>query len=208
MTIDHLGATLFPEYTLMRIIGRISFPLYGYLLVLGMESTRNAGRRSIQLYFARLFSFALISQAPFFLALGYQPLEALNIFFTLSAGLLSLLNPLLILPSLLLSEFLHFDYGAYGIALIVSMSILNKNTRNGIIWLVFLNAIYLLLSDLQVFSLLALPIILLYKENYRKIGKRATGDTVYPSWRKYFFYLYYPLHLSMIYLIKTFILRR
>jgi len=205
MTIDHLGAALFPDYIFMRIIGRISFPLFGYLLVLGMESTRNTKN-----YVARLFIFALISQAPFFLALGYPPFEMLNIFFTLSLGLLSLLKPLLILPSLLVSEFLNFDYGAYGIASIACMYILNKNTRNGIVCLVLFNAMYSLLNNIQVFSLLALPIILLYKEVFglMKIEKKIKGDTVYPPWRKYFFYIYYPFHLSMIYLIKTFILKQ
>lgn len=188
----------------MRIIGRVAFPLFGYLLVLGMESTRNTKN-----YVARLFIFAVISQAPFFLALGYQPFETFNIFFTLSLGLLSLLKPLLILPSLLVSEFLNFDYGAYGIALIVCMYLLNKNTRTGIICLVLLNALYSLLYNdmIQVCSLLALPLILLYRGGCMKIEKKARGDRGYPPWRKYFFYIYYPLHLSTIYLIKTLILK-
>lgn len=199
MTIDHLGAALFPNYVFMRIVGRLSFPLYGYLLVLGIKSTRN-----VKNYIVRLFIFALISQVPFSLALSYQPFETLNIFFTLSLGMLSILKPLLILPSLIISEFLYFDYGAYGIALIACMYVLNKSTRNGVICLVLLNTIYSLLYelDIQVFSLSALPIIFLYKRGYIKIEKKVKGDTVYPIWRKYFFYIYYPLHLSIIYLIK------
>jgi len=56
MTIDHIGAILFPEFEVLRVIGRLSFPLFAYLLILGMENTRN-----IRNYFTRLFIFALIN---------------------------------------------------------------------------------------------------------------------------------------------------
>ena len=63
MTIDHMGAILLPEFEVLRIIGRLSFPLFAYLLVLGHKSTGN-----VRAYFARLFLFAFISQIPFYLA--------------------------------------------------------------------------------------------------------------------------------------------
>ena len=56
---------------------------------------------------------------------------------------------------------------------IFCMYILKKNTRNGILALSLLNALALLLYDIQVFSLLALPIILLYKGGYLKIERRT-----------------------------------
>ena len=62
MTIDHIGLILYPEYIVLRYIGRLAFPLFAYLLILGMESTR-----SVMKYFLRLFSFALISQTPFYI---------------------------------------------------------------------------------------------------------------------------------------------
>ena len=83
MTIDHIGAILYPDLPFLRWIGRLSFPLFAYLLILGMENTKN-----IQKYFIRLLVFAFISQVPFFLANEIQPFEQLNIFFTLSSGLL------------------------------------------------------------------------------------------------------------------------
>jgi hypothetical protein len=202
MTIDHLGAALFPEHMFLRVIGRLSFPLFCYLLVLGMEGTRNAKN-----YVARLFIFALISQIPFYLALGYEPFEAFNIFFTLSFGLASLLKPLLIFPSLLISEFLNFDYGAYGILLIAFMRILRGNMRNGIFAIVLLNIIYPPLFDIKMFSLLTLPIILLHMGGYLNMERGDKGNTGYSAWRKYFFYIYYPLHLTVIYLVKVSILK-
>ncbi|MEJ2240562.1 MAG: TraX family protein [Candidatus Bathyarchaeota archaeon] len=70
MTIDHIGAVLYPQLQILRIIGRISFPLFAYLLVLGMETTHN-----IRNYFIRLFTFAFISQIPFSLAVGKEEQE-------------------------------------------------------------------------------------------------------------------------------------
>jgi len=83
MTIDHVGVALYPEHIVLRYIGRLSFPLIAYLLILGLESTRN-----VKNYFTRLLLFALISQVPFYLARGVLPWEQLNIFFTLSLGVL------------------------------------------------------------------------------------------------------------------------
>lgn len=204
MTVDHIGAALYPGYIFLRIVGRLAFPLFCYLLILGMGTTRNAKN-----YLMRLSAFALISQVPFYLALGFEPLGTFNVFFTLSLGLASLLHPLLILPSLLISQFLNFDYEAYGIALIVLMLVLKENTKIGVLAIVLLNAPFLLMSDIQIFSLLALPIILLYKDGHLDINTevRDRGNSSYPAWRKYFFYIYYPLHLTIIYLVRVFILK-
>ncbi|MFH0897541.1 MAG: TraX family protein [Candidatus Bathyarchaeota archaeon] len=43
MTIDHLGAIIYPDYLLLRVIGRLAFPIFSYLLVLGVGSTRSKG---------------------------------------------------------------------------------------------------------------------------------------------------------------------
>lgn len=197
MTIDHVGAIIYPELIILRIIGRLAFPIFCYLLVLGAESTRN-----IRNYFIRLFIFALISQVPFYLALGYGPFELLNIFFTLSFGVLFLLNPLLVFIPVSVSLFLNFDYGLYGIVLIACMLLLKVNTKYGIVSLILLNVSSLLISDIQIFSLFALPIILLHKRGYLKIERETNENALYPRWTKYFYYIYYPLHLTILYLIK------
>ena len=76
MTVDHIGAVLYPDYTFLRWIGRLSFPLFAYLLILGIRNTSD-----IKKYFIRPFIFALISQIPFFLAIDVGPFDHLNIFF-------------------------------------------------------------------------------------------------------------------------------
>ena len=208
MTIDHIGAVLFPgafelfpQFELLRIIGRLSFPIFSYLIVLGVETTRNLKR-----YFIRLFAFAIISQIPFYLALGYSPFQSLNIFFTLSFGVLSLTNPLFMIASFVLSLFLNFDYSAYGIALIVAMRFLRENTKVGILMVVLLNMVFLPASPIQLLSLLSLPIIILHKNGNLGATRVQKASKTGSLLRKYAFYIYYPAHLSLLYVIKTYVL--
>ncbi|GAH05417.1 unnamed protein product, partial [marine sediment metagenome] len=49
---------------------------------------------------------------------GNEPFELLNIFFTLSFGVMFLVNSLSLLPFLVVSMFVNFDFGLYGIVLI------------------------------------------------------------------------------------------
>ena len=99
MLIDHIGAVLIENTVLYenvnwtiaavicRLIGRIAFPLFCFLLVEGFIHTSN-----IKKYIARIGLFTLISEVPFDLALfGRITLYRQNVFFTLFIGLLMLL---------------------------------------------------------------------------------------------------------------------
>lgn len=198
MTIDHIGAFFYPEHEVLRIIGRIAFPIFGYLLILGVESTRDT-----RAYFLRLMVFAAISQIPYFLVNGYEPFEALNIFFTLAFGVMFLANSLLLIPVLFASMFVHFDTGLYGIILIACLRFMRERTAFGIVAYVAYSIMLLTVSTIQPFQLLALPLILLHHTGYLKITRAVVGKNVYPTWWKYFFYLYYPLHLTILYLIRV-----
>ena len=65
MLIDHAGATLFPQCDILRSIGRVSFPLYAFLLAQGCKHTH-----SMERYLLGLGIFALISEIPYDLAFG------------------------------------------------------------------------------------------------------------------------------------------
>lgn len=201
MTIDHTGAVLYPSFLWLRLVGRLSFPLFSYLLVLGVDTTRN-----LRNYMLRLLLFAAISQVSFYLALGDDWLDPLNIFFTLSLGVLLLYsfkraNPLLALIPLLVSFVLDMDYGIYGIMTIGCTYLLTKAPKLGVFSLISLNLVFLFTEmPYQFLSLLALPLIF-----YHRSGtylKEVNYKTVYPIWRKLFFYVYYPLHLTALFLIK------
>jgi len=202
MTIDHIGAVLYPELAVLRWIGRLAFPLFAYLLMIGLESTRN-----VRKYFVRLFAFALISQIPFFLAIGKSPFEMFNIFFTLSLGLMFVQffrkGQAVAFVPLMISVILPIDYGVYGIAVIGCMYFLIENPKLGVILLVLLNMLFLFPPSSQILSLAAIPLILLHKNGFLAI-KKINNDEEFriPLWRKYFFYVYYPLHLALLYTIK------
>lgn len=90
MIIDHCGLVLFAGtswYLPCRMLGRIAFPLYTFLITEGYVHTRN-----VKKYAARLLIFAFVSEVPFDYAffgtpvyMGYQ-----NVFFTLVLGLAAL----------------------------------------------------------------------------------------------------------------------
>ena len=201
MTVDHIGAILYQDVEVLRVIGRLSFPLFAYLLILGMENTRN-----IRNYFLRLFSFALISQVPFFLATEVEPFESLNIFFTLATGLLCIhlfkKGSVFAVVPVLASLVIPFDYGVYGIAIIGSMYILRENTKLGVASLVLLNMMLLMPFNIQFLSIAAIPLVVLHNKGTLNLTKETSQDFRIPAWRKYFFYLYYPLHLALLYSIK------
>lgn len=203
MTIDHIGAVLFPEVEVLRLIGRFSFPLFAYLLILGLKNTRN-----VRNYFIRLFIFALISQVPFYLATGIEPLDHLNIFFTLSFGLMFIYffkkNSIIAFVPIVLSILLNFDYSIYGIVMIGCMYILTGNIKLGTILLVLLNGLFLVPWNSQFLSLLALPLIILHQNRLLTTPKEFKKEFKIPIWRKYFFYVYYPLHLTILYIIHMY----
>ena len=56
MLCDHAGKMLFPQYHVMRVIGRIAFPLYAYCIAAGCVYTHNPLN-----YLRRIVGLALIS---------------------------------------------------------------------------------------------------------------------------------------------------
>lgn len=66
MLIDHAGKMLFPQYRVLRIIGRLAFPIYAYCLTVGCVYTRDMAR-----YISRVVLLALISQPLYAVALGH-----------------------------------------------------------------------------------------------------------------------------------------
>ncbi len=201
MTVDHVGLLFFPEYPIFRIVGRIAFPLFAYLLVLGMESTRN-----VKAYLTRLLVFAVLSQVPFTLVNGGVWWEYLNIYATLILGLAMVYlvekGSVFFVVPLAASAVVPVDYGVYGTSTVLLFYMLRRDWRVGAGIFVVIN---LMLAGtgalIQPWSILALVPILLHSSGRLSIiSERAPG---YPTFRKYFLYAYYPVHLSILYIIKT-----
>ena len=67
MFIDHSGKMLFPQYPIMRIIGRLAFPMFAYGIAVGAVYTRNPLG-----YLSRVVLLALISQPLYALGLAHE----------------------------------------------------------------------------------------------------------------------------------------
>lgn len=206
MLIDHVGAHLAPEFLtvlqigsysltlqrLMRIIGRLAFPIFAFLLVEGFLHTRNKLRYGLSLFFC-----ALISEIPWDLVhSGHLLYQGQNVFFTLLIAYLALcgmyqLKNKPVLPFLVLLAFaaltliVQADYGINGYAFILLLYALRKHE-------VFRPLPSFLLSRHWAVMAAFVPISL-----YN--GKRGFIKSV---GLKYAFYLFYPVHLFVIYLIK------
>jgi hypothetical protein len=229
MTVDHIGLILYPNIILLRVIGRLSFPLFAFLIAYGCTKTRN-----ISMYFLRLIAFAVWIQilwtVPNFFISGFTP-AGTNIFFTLAFGVLAILVAKYIINSTtvktswdkfllatfacmfigvisLLGNAFKTDYGTPGVLLIslfwamfltapkvhfLKPKIL-KIIAPALILAVF-NAVFMFFFSgwlIQWYSMAAVVIIWFFKDVKIK-----------SSWfEKYFFYLYFPAHFCVLYLIS------
>lgn len=205
MIIDHYGAVFASDIILFRIIGRLAFPIYCFLLVQGFIHTSN-----IKKYATRLLVFALISEIPFDLAFygRIYPMHQ-NIFFTLFIGLIAIYYidkifseknqyfPIIIFFSFLISSLLFVDYSFIGIIYILVFYFTRNYDRSrqllfsGII--IFLANIFTG-SYLQNYALFSLIPIYFYNN---KLG-------FYNKKMQLLFYIAYPLHLAVFALIKLY----
>ena len=190
MLIDHIGCIFFPHISAFRIIGRISFPIFAYLLTIGYVHTQNLSK-----YALRLLLFGILSQIPY----GILFPGSSNIFFTLLWGLLILfvyerLHPwsaLLLLP---LAQLLSLEYGMYGAALILAFYHFRKAPAFAACMASAATFLYCVYHGgfLQLYAIFALPLI-------------------YYPWKiqirlpKYAAYVFYPAHFTVLLLIKCFI---
>ncbi len=178
-----------------NILGRIAFPIFAFSINEGFIHTRDKKR-----YFIRLLIFGILVQIPAFLKIERYPL---NIFFTLSFGILCLfvienkkiykkLKLVLLLGIIIFAEKIGFDYGAYGIILIILFHIFKNKKIYLSILFVLLNIVgveLMHINHVQYYSILSLIFIYLYN------GKK--GHNI-----KYSFYLFYPLHLMVLYFLE------
>jgi len=220
MTLNHLAQVLLtpehPLYELFVDIGYVTAMTMCYFLVEGYHHTRSVGK-----YALRLLLTAVLAQPVYITAFGYRQL---NMLFTVLAGLGILyimehvrpapLMKLLVLSVVLMTSFcdwpLFFAAGVYylekyrgrkkaqacvfggiGIlfALVNAMSFLEQPGTS------LLAALFRgLLSSLGIYAA-AVLVLVMYS------GKPSTR---FPWFHKWFFYLYYPLHLAALCLLRAY----
>lgn len=198
MLVDHLGIVYFDNQLWLRLIGRIAFPIYAYALVKGHLHTRSRTK-----YLARLLALALLSQIPYQLALNP---EGLNVVATLLVAaavmqVMDLTSSLWAKGGVLLAaaaamQILPFDYGAYGLMLVLMF----RYAANE--WLIFihllLNLLYLLAYGpggiLQMLSILPTLLIVYGSSLWKRLEDKRVRSWV---WRSF-----YPLHLAALAMLK------
>ena len=189
MTIDHIGVQIFPGVTILRIIGRLAYPIFAYMIAEGARYTKN--RRK---YLLTISLTALLCQLVYFFALKSLD-QCILVTFTLSILLIyfleyRFLSLLSILACFFLTQYVHIDYGFYGIMMPVILYLANTKKKKLISGTIMLILISISSGWIQWFSLVSVPLLALYNE------KRGNLNL------KYLFYIYYPVHLAVIYLIS------
>ena len=120
---------VFLPWPWLRIVGRLAFPIYCFLLCEGLRHTGSLRRYGIRLAVA-----AVVSEIPFdLLFFGGLTAAHQNVMITLLLGFLAatsiekLKKPGLKLAAMilavLLAEVLHADYGGIGVMLILAMAL-------------------------------------------------------------------------------------
>lgn len=200
MLVDHIGYVFFPDQIIFRIIGRVALPLYTFGIAQGYKYTR-----SFKKYIIRLFIIACVSQIPYmFLFLTKE----LNIIFTFITSLLllkfmdtvkggPLVKILIAIAGSICLQVNGFEYGAYAFLLLLvyhyqHSMLFRHNVLNFAYVLVKSNIVYLI----QFFSIIP-TLLIKYTRNIRLTGKA-----------RYFYLVFYPLHITILLLIYMFLLNQ
>lgn len=228
MVIDHLGASLFPQYFTMRIIGRIAFPIFAYCITLGCCRTKNIG-----LYALRVLLLAVISQPIYVTAMGhvaantfvwrtnYYRIDRIlehyylvhpNILFTLFLSILLIWTirakkfPLtFVIFALIWYIQDSLDYGIEGIILILLFYCFREHPLSSLIWVAGFT-VWWGVPQLHYSFVLPWNITRLYAQFYALMAlpfiyiPMNTGLKI----NKYVFYAFYPAHLILIYILRYF----
>ena len=214
MVIDHAGLLLFPRAAIFRILGRLSFPIYAYMIAEGCAHTKNRKK-----HLGMILGMGLIFQIVWFL-FSRSLYHNILLTFSLSIGMIYAIDGLIknknnryrILMILVIIFILfigvmcpilfgyygfYLDYGVWGIFLPVLIYFAPTKVTKLIYSTILLCAMACFSNITQWFALLSIPLLALYN------GKRGKHNL------KYLFYIVYPLHLVIIYgiLILLYIVR-
>ena len=216
MLIDHVGYFLLNNNIVCRIIGRLALPIFAFFIAEGMRYTKSRKR-----YILTLLGFACLSQVPYCLALGKFKLNTLFTFLIAIVLILliecltnksqkktlpktifvSLAICLIFLSTFIFGLFDYVDYSIYGVLLILCFYFIKHPIKHilGIILMFLMTLQVVLISEftfrnmIQIFSILAFGLLLLYNNQKGKANL------------KYLFYVFYPAHLLIIWIMTLII---
>lgn len=196
MVLDHMGFLFFPEWTFLRVLGRLSLPLFAYEIAQGYTRTKN-----VKIYIIRIFLLAILSQIPYYLIFnnGY-----LNVLFTLGIGLVIILiinssyklvvKIIYIFFLIFIVDVLYFEYGIYCLLMIVVFYLFEERYAVLIVaqLLVTLFGVNIYeFPSYQLMALLSIPLIMLLRYVDFKIPKIIS-------------YSFYPAHLIIFLIVRSY----
>ncbi len=217
MCIDHAGFLLFPQNDFLRIIGRLAFPIFAFMIAEGCKYTKNKAK-----YFGTIAGLATVCQVVYYIfdkslfmsVLVSFSLAIIMVFAlqnckvtlaacqsTLAQKVLSVfLFAALVAAVFLVNVFVEIDYGFWGCMLPVFASFFHapKNCEIG-----FLKKLDCVPVNVLAMALAMIPLSLsvgwLQAYSFMALvplmlysGKRGKYKM------KYFFYIFYPLHLVVL----------
>lgn len=208
-------------FYILHLMGRISFPLVCFLLVEGIRHTHDWKK-----YILRMAVFAFLSEIPFDLAINGKLVDmtSQNILFTLLIGLGMLVfleqasslpdillrtrvNVLVVVASAFLAFFVRCDYSFWGIFLIL---LLYQREVTGKKQFFFMLLLCVCQGVIEVFAATALFLISHYDGRLNKQDSFVGGGSAvavreppFPLFQRYFFYLFYPLHMLILWGIRN-----
>ncbi len=222
MTIDHFSILVLEDFSgILRVIGRIAFPIFAFQLVEGYVHTSNKYK-----HFMLLLIFGIISQIPFGMAFyPYLADKSLNIFFTLLLGFMAMycydsfklwlstkksnfikkhshiFSIVAMIPFIILGELFHVDYGYWGV-LVICVFYLFRDCKKTLL----LPLAYLIICIIKYYKVIFTNNILTlnfanFITTYLTILIIAMYNGKQGKKVKYLFYIYYPLHILILYLI-------
>ena len=214
MTIDHITWLLYPGFqtiwyvVLLHIIGRLTAPIMWFFIVEGYNHTHN-----LKKYITRLFMFAIVSHFAYCFAFGISFIpksifNATSVLWSLawSVVLMSILdnekiNKYLKILLFILIFLITFpsDWSCIAVFAIIFMNKYKDNFKKKMsmmmVGTLMYSLVYFLFIDkfygiLQLTTCLSIPVLYFYNSQRGKLNL------------KYLFYIYYPLHLFVIGIIK------
>ena len=190
LSLPLISSRTITPYFIMRGIGRTAFPLFCFLLVEGWKHTSNRFRYGLSLLIC-----AFLSEFPFDVVHGSVPYNRQNVFFTLFFGFIALciydryrekfaLRGLLLVALFVFAFFFAADYRIAGVAFILLIYVAQAD----ILVVGFIGCVVLQITSFPAYILMALYN---FKRGFVK------GPVL-----KYAFYLFYPVHLLVLWLIQ------
>ena len=224
MTIDHIAWAVFPGYPkevlpmVMHIVGRLTCPIMCYFIAEGYHYTRDINK-----YTLRVFLFAIVSHfAYIFASTDYVDVKSFipfyygnvlnqtSVMWSLAWGLVmlrvvmsekiqsNLLNVGLVVLICLVS--FPSDWSCVAALCIMAIGANRGNFKAQMSWMILYVTIYSLVYFFaldKVYGLMQMAVVLSIPVIYLYNGKRGKNPKM-NKFMKWFFYLYYPVHLLII----------